>query len=282
MIIGIDESGSFSLKEKRASFLIAAHVFTPDQQKKLTTHLEAWKSNYPKNNKGEIKGSSITGDQAKTFFKQVIKRQGKYFYITVHSTGGLLHTEKTLEFHKNHHLSQLDEGIRECKEYRNMRLAKQYVDMRNWFKKLNHQQLLKIYILKETVFHSFRDHVFVAALTKRDQTLGHIEISIDKDFIREPQHVAYWKDLLRSWFYSFTYRNPIPILENWPEDHPFFMAKKRGKRGSGPFVDEDHVFRRACNFTDSHRKAEIQVADILARMIAEGLAGSKDFLGVYN
>lgn len=280
MIIGIDESGTFNLKDKNMNFFIGIHLSNFIEQRKLKSNLRSWKDKYPKlkNNKGEIKGNRITENIADEFIKKVIIPQ-ETFYITVCGTTPALHKKRDIQFNRDHHVKCLEEGIWECKKIGNIKLADAYKELKNWYRKLSYQLLLKTWILGEMIGHSFVEHVLQVILDEKDKTLGVIKISIDKDFVREPRHIIFWKDFLRSQFYNYTYRHPVTIVSEWSEDHPFFMAKNKNK--GELFVDSNHVIGRNCNFINSHNSTEIQVADILATIISK-YYNKKEFLLVYK
>jgi len=284
MIIGIDESGNFNLNNKNPNWFIGAHVLDIAHQEKLNNDLVIWKNKYKslKNNKGEIKGSIINELMADDFIESVIEPQGNFF-ITLCGTIPSEHTKEIIEFHKNHHLKCLRDGIENCKKINNYKLASQYEQLANWYQNISDHLLLKIWILGQMLGHSFREHVIQTILDRTDLTLGTIKISIDKDFVRSKEHIYFWKDLLRSWFYSYTYRNPIPVIKEWDANHPFFMNRNKNeqKNEKEPYVDSDHIFKSNCNFCDSHLNAEVQVADILASIISKYYNGEQ-FNSAYN
>lgn len=181
-------------------------------------------------------------------------------------TKGTLHKKRDIQFRRDHHVKGLDAGIFKCREIGNESLARQYEHLRNWYQKLSYQLLLKSWMLGEMIGYSFNNHVIATILTDTDQSLGTIEIKIDQDFVRSKEHIIFWKDLNRSHFYSYTYRNPTPVIEEWPEDHPFFMAKNK-KNGS--HVVDHSVMRNAINFNRSHDTSLLQVADLVAGIISK-------------
>ena len=278
MIISIDETGTFDISSNKLSLFVGIHLLEKKDATLLTEKLNNWKNKNRsiKNYKGEIKGSGISEELANEFVDEVLKDQRSLF-ITIVGTIPSSHSKKDIQFHRDHHLKTLRKGIEKCEEIGNHRLARQYNELANWYKGLNYQLLLKTWILGQMIGFSYRQHIIQTILNETDRTLGTIEILIDRDFVKEPQHIIYWKDLLRSWFYSYTYRKPIPILENWDDDHPFYMAKNNPKKENGSYVDKDNIFKDHCNFVESHLCEQVQVADILATIISEHLEN-----GTYN
>lgn len=281
MIIAIDEKGMFDLKSNEINFFIGVHFTNETERGVALGGLMAWKEKYRslKNHQGEIKGSSID-DKIATDFVDMVIMPNRYLYITACGTRPSEHNEEIIKFHRDHHINCLDRGIQQCREVGNSRLADQYTELRNWYKKLNNQLLLKNFILAEMIGFSFIEHVVQVILDNQDRTLGTIQIKIDEDFVRQPQTIIFWKDLLRSHFYSYTYQHPIPILKEWPDDHPFYAARNKPK-GSRILVDVDNVFRNGCNFVRSHEHPEIQIADILASIIG-GYQNKKIFRSSYS
>ena len=90
MILGIDETGTFSLESPTLNLLRWYIFLKPSDQKKLATHLAQWKKRYKQratvnrtNKNGEVKGSDLSDDELADFVNHVIRRQGQYFYISI-------------------------------------------------------------------------------------------------------------------------------------------------------------------------------------------------------
>ena len=270
MIIGIDETGTFDLNSTGMSLFVGSHFLDLPDLHEMTKNLSYWKQKYKhlKNPKGEIKSSKIDETIADDFIENVIIPQ-KNFHFNVCAVVPSEHRKKDIQFHRDHHIQCLNDGIRECDNVGNHKLARQYTELRNWYKNLNYQLLLKTWILGEMLGCSFVEHVIQTILDKTDKTLGIIRLSVDRDFIKEPTHIIFWKDFLRNQFYNYTYRHPVPIISEWSTDHPFFMGKGRNAQmKTGAVIDSKHIFRDNCNFAESHCTPEIQVADIIAKVIA--------------
>lgn len=267
MIIGIDESGTFDLKNDKENLFVGVHLLNIKAYKKLDKRLNKWKNKnkYLKNSNGEIKGSNIKEEKIFIDFILGVVKPIKYFYITFVETIPSIHKKRDIQFHRDHHLKGLREGIWKCKKVNNDKLARELEEESNWYQKLNYQSLLKTWILSEMICYSFRMHVIKTILDNQDKTLGEIKIEIDRDFVRQPRHILFWKDFLRNKLYSYTYQKPILIISEWSEDHPFFLAKNKnqGER----FNDVNHIFRNNCNFLHSHQSPLIQVSDIISTII---------------
>jgi len=55
--------------------------------------------------------------------------------------------------------SKTEKGIWNCKKIGNLKLAMEYKELKNWYRKLNYQLLLKTWILGEMIGFSFVEHV---------------------------------------------------------------------------------------------------------------------------
>ncbi len=274
MIIGIDETGTFALESPGISFFVGVHILTNQHKEDLKRSLEDWKNSNRrlKNSKGEIKGSSLNEEQLCDFISQVLDKNPT-LRITVLGTTPAEHKKKTIQFHRDHHLKSYDLGIAKCLEVGNERLANQYQQLRNWYGNLNYQLLLKSWTLGEMIGHSYVEHMIHTILTDTDQSLGEFSISIDQDFVKSKEHIVFWKDFLRNSFGNYTNRYPVPVISEWPDDHPYYQLNFGAEEyESGEdqrlVVDSGHVFRNGCNFVISNQCAEVQVADIVATIVS--------------
>lgn len=267
MIIGIDETGSFALTNKEMNLFAGVHFVDETERNTATANLDKWKSKYKrfKNYQGEIKGASLNNEMTMDFVDMVIMTCPT-LYISCCAVIPAQHTKRDIQLFRDHHIKSIDEGIRKFRSLDNEQMALEYTHLRNWYRKINYQLLLKTWILGEMIGFSFVEHVTQVILDNKDRTLGTIQINIDRDFIHDPQTTIFWKDLLRSHFYSYTYEHHIPVLKEWPLNHPFYVARDRSE--SGLIIDTEHVFKNGCNFVNSHQNPEIQIADILASIIS--------------
>jgi len=280
MIIGIDETGVFNLTTDKVCLFTAIHLLDDSQKLQLHNDLESWKSKFKsfKNHYREIKGSSLDEVMALDFINNVIEKQ-KSFYITTVGTVPSDHKKIDIQHRRDSNIKDLESGVRECISIGNDSLAKQYRSLINWYKPLSYQILLKIWVLSEMIGYSYREHMIQVVLDKKDLSLGEFEISIDKDFIKKDTHLDYWRDLLRSWFYGYTYRHPIIGISEWPEDHPYYQKTKMETMlqddGRMISIDRGNYFRDGVNFVDSHNSSIVQVADIVASIISQQLNDNK-------
>ncbi len=274
MIIGIDETGTFALESLGISFFVGVHLLTNQHKEDLNSLLVDWKNanSRLKNFKGEIKGSSLSEQQLCDFISQVLDKIPS-LRITVVGTIPSEHKKKVIQFHRDHHLKSYDRDIAKVVDAGNVRLSNQYQQLRNWYGNLNYQLLLKTWTLGEMIGHSYVEHMIHTILTDTDRTLGEFSISIDQDFVKSKEHNVFWKDFLRNSFYNFTDRHPIPVISEWPDDHPYYqlhLDTEEYESGDSArlVIDSGHVFRNGCNFVMSNQCAEVQVADIIATIVS--------------
>jgi len=271
MIIGIDESGTFSLDSKGVSIFAGIHILDEASLARIASKFEVWKTKYKsfKNNKGEIKSTEMTENMATELVKEVLLPE--YFFITVSLIKPADHKKKHIQDYRDVGIKAYNTAIEKCLAVDNASLARQYTELRNWYKNLNYQLIIKESVLGQMIGHSFHSHVIKVALERKDQSLGLIRISIDRDFVREPSHITFWKEILRNTFHFYTERNPIPVISEWGSDHPFFMSKKNDAIGIDTVNDEDDIFRNGVNFERSDKLTELQLADLVAGIISRYL-----------
>lgn len=282
MVIGIDDSGTFDITSDKMALFAGVHFPTAADVEVAAARLAAWKARYKhlKNHQGEIKGSLLDDAAAEDFVDSVVVPI-PIFGVTICATIPSEHKKRDIQFHRDHLVKSVDKGIAKCRAVGNTALAAQYVELRNWYKNLNYELLLKSFILGEMITVSYREHIIDAILRGHDQTLGEFRIAIDQDFVKSREHIIFWKDLLRSKFWSYTYRNPVPVIAEWPDGHPYYMTHGRGSDTSGTHVDTNNVFRRSCNFYKSHETPEIQIADIVGKIVTR-YHNDKAFVSAYG
>jgi hypothetical protein len=283
MILGIDETGTFSLESPTLNLFAVVHLLEPADRQKLATHLAQWKKRYKQratinrtNKNGEIKGSDLSDDELADFVNHVIRRQGQYFYISICGIVPNEHKEKDILYRQRHSIASLEKGIKEAEAIGNTNLVRQCRELNNWYGNLPPQLVMKLSVLGETIGHAWRNHTGMVIVDRRDMTLGTFLISIDQDFIRRETHVDFWKFILGNQVWAYTYKNPLPALKEWPPDHPGLRGRTLASHANGraTVVDTDFVFRDGCDFYPSHERAELEVADIVASIASRHYNGN--------
>lgn len=273
MIIAIDETGDFAPDSPYYSFFVAVFIDQANGNLNIKNQqFKAWLETIPKEKlspKGEVKGSDLSEDELLAFVEQVY--QGKPGIS--HDVVCFRPTENPFELmakFKEIEVGKLVENIRLAKEDGKHEMAKQYEQMSYWYrnaKKMHYQHYFKMVLLNKLVNRSITEAVgksIVSELLSGDKeayNLTHLQIKIDQDFIRAKEPLTYWKELLRNEFIRKQKKEGIPVLERWPDDHPFLVKYRHGKPGELNFKD---LFRNNCDFVESHESFEVQIADIVA------------------
>jgi hypothetical protein len=146
-------------------------------------------------------------------------------------------------------------------------MAKSYEEFRNWFAKLNYSKYLKLFSLGNLIVISLSNALGHSIANKYDNELVQLKFMIDRDFIKEPRHNAFWRELLRSQIYHASKMYPLPLLNTWArKGHPF-LAKysKDGELSLGK------LFWERCTFDNSHENFEIRMADAICTIISRNI-----------
>lgn len=265
MIIAIDESGSFDPTSTKLNFFAAVHL---RQRKTLykskKEHFEKWEKNLPrslKNAKGEIKSSSLSEQQLEDFAANVV-RAHYYVGITPLCIRPSDNPPSVINNIRSAQMIGIRDGSREYAELGRPGPAKTYEDMGNWFSKLSYTQYLKIVVLGKCITSSLVNTVGHSISGGYDDELGRIRFIIDRDFIREPYHNVFWREILRNQIYSFS-RND---------------SEKYTKSGQ---LNLNDLFWNNCSFAHSHEHFELRIADAVNTILSR-CCNDQTCLGAYD
>jgi hypothetical protein len=270
MIIGIDETGSFDEDGQRRSFFIAAQL---RQRKTLFKQKQdqflRWEASVPRqlrNSKGELKSSALSDSQLLDFARQVIVTHYRVKVTPI----AIRPADNPPDIVAKHHqimLKGIRAGSKWYRENDREKLSALYNEFGNWFEKLNYQQFLKVLILCECIYSSFRDAIGHSITGAYDDELVRLRFKIDRDFIREPRHEIFWREILRNILEQNSERRPLPILNRWANrGHPF-LEKYHGKG----YFDFNELFTKNCDFVRSHEHFEIRIADAVSTIFTRFL-----------
>jgi hypothetical protein len=272
------------LESPTLNIFAVIHLLEPSDRQKLATHLAQWKKRYKQraavnrtNKNGEVKGSDLSDEELADFANHVIRRQGRYFYISICGIVPKEHKLKDILYRQKHSIASLEKGIKEAEAIGNTNLARQCRELNNWYAKLPPQLVIKLSVLGEAIGHAWENHTGTVIVDRRDMTLGTFLISIDQDFIRRETHIDFWKFMLGNQIWAYTYHHPLPALAEWPPDHPGLKGRTlaSGADGRTTVVDTNFVFRDGCDFYPSHERAELEVADIVATIASRHYNGNQ-------
>ena len=268
MIIAIDETGDFRPNSNKSNFFIAIHLrqsvsLLKDKEKQYFD----WESSLPKslkNSKGEIKGNALSGEQQLTFVRDVILKN-HYVGITPIRFRSIENTEKIISDHKVIQLAGINDSILQAQKANKPHSAKTYRDFANWFRNLNYQQYMKIFLLGMCIVDGLRNTIGHAISGGYDDELVDIKYLIDKDFLKGKEQDIFWHELLRNQLYSFSLQDPICLLKTWKETgHPFVEKYARGG-----YFDLNELFWKNCEFVESHEYFQIRIADIVCSILSK-------------
>lgn len=260
MIISIDESGSFSTGSNLLHFFVAVHLRQDNQlyNDKMNQFI-VWEKSLPKslkNHKGEIKSSYLSDEQLLSFAKEVI-RKNHYVGITPCCFRPLDNPAHVIEKYKEVNIRCIREGVKAYHKHNNPKLAASYEEFGNWLNKLSYNQYMKIILLGKCIASSLINSIGHSITGNYDHELVKLKFIIDKDFIKEPRHNAFWREILRNQLYSISLTNPIPLLKDWKSTGHTFLNKYR-KNGR---MDFNKLFWEHCDFLLSHENFEIRIVD---------------------
>ncbi len=276
MIIAIDETGDFSPASEKLSFFIAALL---DQQKGgidiKHKQFSEWLKTIPKdkfNENGEIKGSDLNDEELLSFVQQVYNSK-PIVRCSIVCLRPNENPEALLQRFKEIEVAQIIRLAELARANGKEAMAKQYDRMAIWHKnakKMHYPHFFKLILLRSLIVKAFTSAIGVSILLevlgdKDSENLLNIQIKIDQDFVRGADPIIYWKELLRTHFIDATKENPIPSLDAWKENgHPFLEKYKGAEDGTLNFKD---IFKNHCDFVDSHKHFEVQIADIIGIII---------------
>ncbi|MEN9549628.1 MAG: hypothetical protein RIR12_2219 [Bacteroidota bacterium] len=276
MLIAIDETGDFSPESEKASFFVAALFEQQNNGIKIKQkQFIEWFNGIPVekiNKDGEIKGSDLTDDELLDFVQKVynqdpVLRCEVVCFLPSENPETLVQKFKEIEVKRIYRMSEI------AKRKGNVELSKQFEKMAVWHKnakKMHYPHFIKLVILRNIIAKAFHKAIGVSILLEllndnNSENLLNLEIIIDQDFIRGNDPTIFWKELLRTYFITKTKQNPLPALDTWKEKgHPFLTKHKNEKDGILNFND---FFKNKCNFVESHKHFEVQIADIIAIII---------------
>jgi hypothetical protein len=267
MIIGIDDTGNF---ENEVSFFCSVLV-RPTQLTEFEKIFIQWERNTRKELglTGEIKGASLPPESLYDFADKVIRNDISKWVLCVGSIGAQEESvTRYCEMQKKVALEGLERGIEFYlkRDSGKSKIANQYRNLVDWYKRLNNQNLLKITVLSECIAKSIKWGVIKAAVDEYDEELSEMRLFIDESFIsRQRDTLLNWEDLMRSILWQISYKDPLVIPTEWGNDHPFI--EKFIQQSQGQKVLLKPALRQSIDFYKSHQNPIIRIADITGVLI---------------
>ncbi|GAB6283733.1 MAG: hypothetical protein STSR0008_25360 [Ignavibacterium sp.] len=268
MIVAIDETGDFSPKSNFYHFMSAVHLQNTNGKYDLVyERFNEWENSLPKslkNHKGEIKSSILNEEQLNSFIDKVLFREP----IIIISTIRFNPTENPYQIVNKHKFMLqvgINEGITLFTKLKRPHIVKIVRDFSFWFRKLSYTQFIKIELLGNIIYKSFRNTIGSSIAWNLDKELLDLKFIIDEMFLKGKQQNAFWHELLRNQFYAESVKDPLPFLDKWEETGHPFVNKYLNKEG---VLDFNDLFWNNCEFKKSHNTFEIRIADTVNTILS--------------
>jgi hypothetical protein len=270
MLLAIDESGSFGATAKGTHFFVALHMRQRDHllQQKRAQFL-AWERTLPrslKNAKGEFKGAALSDAQLHEFAMCVFGTPPAVGItpVAIESSG---QTAEIIRKHRHVALVGIREGVKGFRALGRPAVAQTYEEMGNWFQKLDNGLYLKVVLLGECIVNALINAIGHAVSGDYDDELINLRYLIDRDFVRNPRHLVFWREILRNQLWHITSKKPVPLVTEWRTDgHPFLAKFTRNGK-----LDLNELFVNHCDFASSHDHPELRMADMTAAIVSRYL-----------
>ncbi len=262
MVIAIDESGNFDINSDKYNLFVAAHIQSQNGALEIKRkQFESWGNSVPaemKDKKGEIKGQLLGKVELKNFIKNVVYQRPEIRF-TYTSIIPQKNKKDIINKHKNFEIIQLQLSLENFKKANankvNINFLDQFV---RWVNKRNEIEYLKLLCLKNCLYNSFyNSFIYCIACNLADELLD-IKFKIDKDFISNEDD--YWKMYLLRSIQEMTKLRPLPMLKEWPQNHP--VREKYTIQDKG--LDLNIPFKDNLTFLDSKENFEIRIVDVAA------------------
>ncbi len=263
MKIYIDESGGFS-SGKEPDFSLFCGVTIADRDSDaLFSRFGEWRRTIANNSKREIKGSELSDAELETFADYLLRTRGRDILLTVVGLDPNRTKREHIEELRRQAWVMTERCAEMAAEHNNAWLAEFYRQEAGWLKNRSLENLLWMVGLVHTIFHSLQHTVIHYSEAEDDADYQLMNILIDRSFIREEQHINFWREWLRS---NLTKSSMPPTLipNTWrPRNHPFTQAYsvRSGLLNLRPLLHDNTGFFR------SHKHTGLQIADICAHTI---------------
>jgi hypothetical protein len=269
MIIGIDDSGDFD--DDRLGFFVAVFI-RPKKHRKIGQIFQEWEATLPpdtKDKNGEVKGYKLSNSQLLDFAETILQNNIYGIRFRAFAISTLPEVKQNAIGQRDRNVKQYEKAIQDYRkqgtEY--YQIAAQYTDLKKWLSKRSTKTLLKIELLGITIIDSLNWAIIYSTKRNFSRELADLQFKIDKAFIGKPENLPFWKDIVRTqlWHFSYTEQGIIHIA-NWNSHHPFVKKfyDKKSDRTKGIFTP---AFKQSIDFYDSSDNFEVRIADIIASAI---------------
>jgi hypothetical protein len=270
MLIAIDESGSFGSDTDRTNLFVAVRLRQHGKmfERKRIQFLD-WEKTLPrrlKDPKGEFKGSALS-DLHLLDFATRIYQMPAFPGITPVALRPARHEPCVIAKHRHVTLVGIREGVKGYLALGRPAMAQTCEEMGNWFQNLDDSIFLKILLLGQCIVNSFTNSVGHAISDGYDTELTNLQFVIDRDFVRGPRYLTFWREILRNQLWQITQKTPMLIPSEWrSRGHPFLDKFIRDGK-----PDLNELFTKNLSFAPSHQHPELRIADMTAAIISRYL-----------
>ena len=273
MKIFIDDSGDFGWTAAGVS-LFCVVILSDRGLDAVTERFSNWKSRQPAcTAAAEIKGKSLSQLQQASFAQFVVLESADLWLTLAGTKTNLFKKEIAEEFVRNS-AATTRAVAKWADEHDKPLLTDFYRRMAKWIEKRSPENVLWILTLANAIHLAMQHSIVAFAEEEDDSEFENIEILIDESFIKKQSHVEFWGEWLRSFLWTKSESEPVPVIKEWSERNHPFIAKYRRKKGVLDFTD---LYRNHMGFVDSEKVLGVQVADICANICYRRWAGKAKY-----
>lgn len=232
----------------------------------VTARFRAWRRSVigAKSNR-EVKGQELTPNQLYSFAYKVFPPATESPRITVCGCDTRFTDIVTVTTIRDQVSAQMRESANIVRQHNpgNTWLIQQYTEGAGWIRKRSPENVLWIHALEETVLQNVQHSVVYFMEPEDDPEFENMEIRIDKSFIRQEQHINFWREWLRNGLVNRSHRRPFVTPHTWRHrNHPF---QRKYSRGEG-LLEFNDLYMKHMGFADSQSSVGLQIADICAHI----------------
>jgi hypothetical protein len=263
MRIFIDESGAFDWNFPGRS--IFCGITVPDRDlEALFNRFLRWRRTIIGQSKRELKGSELTENQLSSFAAKVLPATDRDIWLTVVGIDTKITHESIVCQLRDQAGIIFGQSSCIAGEHSNNKLQETYRQMAGWVKNRSPQNVLWIIALIETIVKTLNHTNVRFAEPEDDQEFQTIKIQIDQSFVKDDQHVAFWREWLRAELAKSSRTEHLIVIKQWRERNHPFIEKYVIHPG---LVDLRKLFINDTGFFRSERSLGLQIADICAHII---------------
>lgn len=219
MIVGIDETGDFSIESNKFNYFVAVLIDQNSNQYAIKEkQFKTWEKSISKanrDNKGEAKGRLLTDDQLNWFYYQVLEPKPEVLYSVVRFNSSK-NPKELLDKHKAIEVKRLERELEYYKTEARENWADWYQRLIGWYKNRNYQHLIKIKCIQSLIGHTFNFGFAWSQLRylldSDDSNIKNFSFKIDKDFVNAENAKIMWTELLRQFWIDFNNRKKLPLI----------------------------------------------------------------------